>query len=204
MGSASAWPRRHDGGLEPAICLDAVRQAVPGRDRRGAADRADHLLCADRRADAVLAGARLACRPVRAEGARRRRRCAHRPRLGAVGSGRQRLDAVSDLWALVRRRDRHRLCRRHRPDGAMVSGSARICDRRRRRRLWHGRDADDISDLLNARCLGRADDPDGIRRHSRRRRRSRRARPARAARRAKRQLRRDDARTATTSRRPAC
>ena len=181
MGSASARPRRHDGHLESAIRLDAVCQAVPGRDGRGAADGAGHVLDSDRLADAVLARARVARRPVRAEGAHCRRRGADRPRLGPLGSRRRRPDAVPDLRALLRRRDRHRLCRRRRPDGEVVSGPARVRHRDRGRRLRNGRHADDISHLLDAGLLRRADDVDRVRRHSRRRRRSRRARPQRAA-----------------------
>ena len=204
MGSASAWSRGHDGHLEPAICLDAVRQAVPGRDRRGAADRADHVLGADRPADAVLARARVARRPVRAEGAGCGRRGADGARMGPLGSRRQRLDAVPDLWALLRRRDRHRLCRRHRPDGEVVSGPARIRHRDRRGRLRNGRHADDISHFIDAVVLRRAGDVDRVRRHSWRRRRSRRARPARAAGGRSGGPSPPRARTGKTSRRPIC
>jgi MFS family permease len=59
--------------------------------------------------------------------------------------------------------NRHRLRRRHRPDGQVVSGSARIRDRYRGRRLRNGRYADDIPHRL----IRRADDPDGLWRHSR-------------------------------------
>jgi hypothetical protein len=166
MDSACARPRCHDGHLEPAICLDAVRQAVPGRNGRGAADRADHVLAADRAADIVLPGAGVARRPVRAEDAGRRRRGADRARVGPLGARRQRLDAVPDLRALLRRRHRHRLCRRRRPDGEMVSGPAWVRHRDRRGRLWNGRHADDISHLLDADNLWRADDARRVRRHS--------------------------------------
>ena len=125
MDSASAWPCGHDGHLEPAICLDAVRQTVPGRDRRGAAHRSDHLLGADRPADAVFARPRMARRSVRAEGADRLGRSADRAWVGALGFRRQHLDVVPDLRGPVRGRHRHRLCRRRRLDGEMVSGPAR-------------------------------------------------------------------------------
>ena len=64
-------------------------------------------------------------------------------------------------------RDRHRLCRRHRSDGEMVSGPAWIRDRNRRGGLRNGRHADDISHILHARLLRRADDAHRIRRHPR-------------------------------------
>ena len=180
MDSASAWPCGHDGHLEPAICLDAVRQTVPGRDRRRAAHRSDHLLGADRPADAVLARPRMARRSVRAEGADRFGRSADRAWVGALGFRRQHLDVVPDLRGPVRGRHRHRLCRRRRLDGEMVSGPARVRDRDRGGRLRNGRHAHDISDLLHARVIRRAEDPDRVRPHSRRRRRARRARPTRA------------------------
>src|SRR5947209_8490402 len=61
---AGAWPGRDDGDLQPAICLDIVRQAVPDGDRRHAAGDPDRILAADRAADLALAVPGLADRAL--------------------------------------------------------------------------------------------------------------------------------------------
>src|ERR1700680_2087251 len=60
LGSARPWPDRYDVDLEPAICLDAVRGAVPGGDRRGPAGNPDYVFRVDRAANLARTVARLA------------------------------------------------------------------------------------------------------------------------------------------------
>ncbi len=55
LGPARAWPRLHDGDLEPAICLDAVHQTAGGALGASPADAAGDVLLADRAADLLLA-----------------------------------------------------------------------------------------------------------------------------------------------------
>src|ERR1700743_3633068 len=63
----ATWARcdHDDVDLEPAICLDAVHQAVSGRASRQPAGDPDHLHHRDRAADLLLAGAGLSGRPLR-------------------------------------------------------------------------------------------------------------------------------------------
>ena len=131
-----------------------------------------------------------------------RRRGAFGARLGPLGSGRQRLDTVPHLRTLLRRRHRHRLCRRRRSDGALVSGPARLCHWGCRGRLWHGRACSrhfPISPMLTA--SGAPMTLDRVRPHPRRRRRSRGARFCASRGRAKRRRPRRHARTEKMSRR---
>ena len=79
-----------------------------------------------------------------------------------------------DLRASLRDWHRHRLYRRHRLDGALVPGSARLCDRHGRGRLWVRRDPHHLSDRQHDQELGPSEHADRIRmdlRHRRRRRR---------------------------------
>src|ERR1019366_10484031 len=55
LGSVGAWPGRDDGDLQPAICVDVVRQTVPDGDWGHPARDPDHLFAADRVADMALA-----------------------------------------------------------------------------------------------------------------------------------------------------
>src|SRR3984885_2513582 len=65
MDAVGAWAGRHDGNLQPAICLDPLRQTVPDGDRRRAARNPGHLLAAGRVADVALAVPGLADRALR-------------------------------------------------------------------------------------------------------------------------------------------
>ena len=145
LDSARPRPARDAGDLEPSIYLDAVRQAASGRDRRFARLGPGDFHPRRHPADLVLASAGLADRSFRRPVAHHRGSGAVRPRLGARELRRFARGALRHLRPVLRPRHRPRLCRRGRPDGALVSRSPGLCDRPRRRRLWHGRARDHLS-----------------------------------------------------------
>ena len=139
-----AHPRRHrhDGDLQPAICLDAVHRPAQPKARHDAGGTAVDVLAADHPANLVLAVPGLSGRPLRPAPADLGRRPFVRRQLGAFRLCRQYLGALLHLWRARRLRHRHHLCRHHRPDGALVPRPARACHRPRRgglrlRRLLH-------------------------------------------------------------------
>ena len=125
---------------------------------------AGDVLAADRAADVLLAVPGLAGGPLRSAHADRNRRGADRACPGCWPRRRLADDALSDLRRDRRARHRHRLCRRGRPDGGLVPRSARLCRRRGRRGLRHGRDRHHLPDrqfagerpAIRRRCCGSA------------------------------------------------
>ncbi len=136
LGSTCPRAPRHDGDVEPAICLDAVHGLLPDSNRRGPRRRAGDLLCSDPSANLAFSGTRLADRPVRTARAHRLGSGAVRARLDAGQQRRQPRRTLLYLRLVLRHRHRLRLCRRHRPDGALVSRSTWLRRRGGRGRLW--------------------------------------------------------------------
>ena len=182
LESARSRPDRHDGDLQPAICLDAVHRPAQPEARNDARRIAVDVLAADHPADLVLAVAGLSGRPLRPAAPDLGRRAVVRRRLGAVELCRQPLGAVLHLRRHLRLRHRHHLCRHHRPDGALVPGPARACDRPCRRGLWLWRVLHQLPDRQHDQELGLCAHARRVGHHPGRHRRRRRAMAARAAR----------------------
>jgi len=111
---------RDDRDLQSSIRLDIVRQAHAGRHRRIADGSTGDVLDPDRTADLARSAAGLAGRTVRRAPAVDGRRSADRGELGAVRPCQQSGDAVPDLRTARRHRDRDRVRRSGRADGALV------------------------------------------------------------------------------------
>ena len=175
MDPAHLGRDRDDVDLQPAIRLDPVHEILPGQPRHDPAGHPGHLLAADRAADLAVARAGLSGRQIWAAAADRRR-------LRPVG---RRLDhlrlyfepdrALPHLRPVLRRRHRHRLYRRDRPDGALVPGPARFRHRHGRGRLRLRRHPDHLPDRLDAQERRLPAHAGGVRLHPRRRRRACRA-----------------------------
>ena len=110
------------------------------------AGRTGHLHHSGRAANLAFAGAGLSGRPVRRAPADWSGLPAVRPGLDHCGLCDQPDRSLPDLRTVLRHRYRHRLCRDHRADGPMVSGSSRIRDRYGGGRLWLRRHSDHVPD----------------------------------------------------------
>src|SRR5271166_3762737 len=163
MGPARDGFYRHDDDIEPAICLGAFHWA-PSEDNRRASLRCamdDHNR--DRASDMARSAPGLARGEVRAKASDWRGRASERTWMGRHRAGHDTARALPDLRAYVRARHGHRLYRRGRADGEMVSRTARICGWRRRLGLWFRSDSDNLPDRRHDQLFGLHADAGGFR-----------------------------------------
>src|SRR5215475_11121509 len=113
MDPTASWPCRHDGDLEPPVCLDAIYWSPKPETRWDVGRDSGDVLVADRSADLLLPISSLPCRSLRTQ-APDLARCDHVGRkLGARLLCRQFDGSVYFLWRHRRLWNGYHICGDH-------------------------------------------------------------------------------------------